>query len=82
MSVEIKNALPIDAVMTARLTVREKRAGQGTVVLDGQCTDPAGQVVATAVLEVLAPTTRQQRQMAEHRLEGLFWSAARVSNRC
>jgi phosphate acetyltransferase/phosphate butyryltransferase len=40
-------------------------------VLDGRCTGPAGQVVATAILEVLAPTTRQQRQVAEHRLEGL-----------
>ena len=38
----------------------------------GQCTDPAGQEVATAVLEVLAPTTRQQVQVAEHRLEGLI----------
>ena len=71
-SVEIKGALPIGAVMTARLVVREKRPDQGIVVLEGQCTDPAGQVVATAVLEVLAPTTRQQHQMAEHRLDGLL----------
>ena len=71
-SVQIKGALPIDAAMTARLVVREKRPDQGIVVLDGQCTDPAGQVVATAILEVLAPTTRQQRQVAEHRLEGLI----------
>ena len=70
-SVQIKSALPIAAVMTAQLVVREKRPDQGIVVLDGQCTDPAGQVVATAILEVLAPTTRQQRQVAEHRLEGL-----------
>jgi phosphotransacetylase len=40
--------------------------------LDGQCTDPSGQVVATAILEVLAPTKRQQRQVAEHRLDGLI----------
>jgi phosphate acetyltransferase len=70
-SVQIKGALPIAAVMTARLVVREKRPDQGIVVLDGQCTDPAGQLVATAILEVLAPTTRRQRQVAEHRLEGL-----------
>jgi len=70
-SVQIKGALPIGAVMTARLVVREKRPGQGIVVLDGQCADPTGRVVATAVLEVLAPTTRQQHQVAEHRLEGL-----------
>ena len=50
-SVQIKGALPIGVVMTARLVVREKRPDQGIVVLDGQCTDPAGRVVATAVLE-------------------------------
>ena len=71
-SVQIKGVLPIAAAMTARLVVREKRPDQGIVVLDGQCTDPAGQVVATAILEVLAPTTRQRRQVAEHRLEGLI----------
>ena len=41
-------------------------------MLDGSCADPAGQVVATAILEVLAPTTRQQREVAEHRLDGLL----------
>jgi phosphate acetyltransferase len=71
-SVQITGALPIAAVMTARLVVRQKRPDQRIVVLDGQCTNPAGQVVATAVLEVVAPTTRQQRQVAEHRLEGLI----------
>jgi phosphate acetyltransferase len=71
-SVQIKGELPIDAVMTVRLIVREKRPDQGIVVLDGLCTDPAGEVVAAALLEVLAPTTRQQIQVAEHRLEGLI----------
>ncbi len=71
-SVQIKGKLPIDAVMTARLVVREKRADQGIVVLDGLCSDPAGHVIATAVLEVSAPTTRQQREAPEHRLEGLL----------
>ena len=71
-SVQITGTLPIGAAMTARLVVREKRPDQGIVVLDGTCTDPSGQVVATAILEVLAPTTRQQRQLAEHRLEGLI----------
>ena len=71
-SVQIKGKLPIDVVMTVRLVVREKRSDQGIVVLDGLCTDPAGQVVTTAILEVLAPTTRQQIQVAEHRLEGLI----------
>jgi phosphotransacetylase len=70
-SVQIKGALPIGAAMTTRLVVREKRSDQGIVVLDGQCSDSTGRVVATASLDVLAPTTRQQRQVAEHRLEGL-----------
>ena len=71
-SVQIIGALPISVAMTARLVVREKRGDQGIVVLDGQCMDPSGQVVAAAMLEVLAPTTRQRRQIAEHRLEGLI----------
>ncbi|MGB7097286.1 MAG: bifunctional enoyl-CoA hydratase/phosphate acetyltransferase [Xanthobacteraceae bacterium] len=70
-SVQISGALPIGGAMTARLVVREKRPDQGIVVLDGQCTDPTGQVFATAILEVLAPTTRQQYERAEHRLDGL-----------
>src|SRR5208283_3243402 len=71
-SVWIKGKLPINEAMTTRLVVQDKRPDQGIVVLDGQCTDPAGQVVATAILEVLAPTKRQQRQVAEHRLDGLI----------
>ncbi|WP_295444037.1 bifunctional enoyl-CoA hydratase/phosphate acetyltransferase [uncultured Thiodictyon sp.] len=70
-AVQIKAELPIDAALTVRLKVRERR-DQGIVVLDGECSDPAGQVVATAVLEVLAPTTRQERQVAEHRLDRLI----------
>jgi phosphate acetyltransferase len=72
VSVQIEGALPIAASTTARLVVREKRPDQGIVVLDGRCTDPTGRIVATASLEVLAPTERQQRQVAEHRLEGLI----------
>jgi phosphotransacetylase len=71
ISVQIKGALPITVAMTAQLVVREKRSDQGIVVLKGRCTDPAGRVVATATLDVLAPTTRQQYQVAEHRLEAL-----------
>ena len=71
-SVQIKGALPVGIAMTARLVVREKRPDQGLVVLDGLCTDPAGRVVATAILDVLAPTTRRQSQIAEHRLKGLI----------
>ena len=71
ISVQIKGALPIAVAMTAQLVVREKRSDQGIVVLEGRCTDPAGRVVATATLDVLAPTTRQQYQVAEHRLDAL-----------
>ena len=72
VSVQIKGGLPIGGVMTVRIVVREKRPDLGVVVLDGQCTDAVGQIVATAILEVQAPGTRQQRQVAEHRLEGLI----------
>jgi phosphotransacetylase len=72
-SVQIEGALPIATVMTARLVVREKRPDQGIVVLDGQCAAaPTGRVVATAILEVLAPTMRQRLDIAEHRLDGLI----------
>jgi phosphotransacetylase len=71
-SIQVKAALPTDTALTARLIVREKRPDQGTVVLDGQCTDPAGHIVATATLEVLAPTKRLQIEVAEHRLDGLI----------
>ena len=71
-AVQVRATLPINEVMTARVVVREKRADDGLVVLDGQCSDPAGQLVATAVLEVLAPTSRLRRDMPEHRLEGLL----------
>jgi phosphate acetyltransferase/phosphate butyryltransferase len=71
-SVQIKGALPIATATTVRLVVREMRRDQGIVVLDGQCADSTGRVIATAILEVLAPTTKQQRQVAEHRLEGLI----------
>ena len=71
-TVQVLAALPINAVLTARISVREKRAAERLVILEGQCTNPAGQQVATAVLEVLAPTMRLRREMPEHRLEGLL----------
>jgi phosphate acetyltransferase len=71
-SVQIKGILPIDSLMTMRLAVREKHTDQGIIVLDGLCSGAAGHVIATAVLEVLAPTTRQKRDVTEHRLEGLL----------
>jgi len=71
-AVRVRAALPLDAVLTAQVVVREKRADEGLVLLDGQCTDPAGQMVATAALEVVAPTARLRREVPEHRLDGLL----------
>ena len=64
--------MPVGSEMTARLVVRDKHAGDGLIVLDGACTDAAGRVVATASLDVLAPTARQVVEVAEHRLAGLL----------
>ena len=71
-AVQVLAALPIDVVVTARMKVREKRADQKRVILEGQCTDPAGRLLATAVLEVAGPTTRQQHDVPKHRLDGLL----------
>jgi len=56
--------------MTTRLVVREKQSDQGIVVLDGECTDPAGQVVATAMLEVAGANNTAAATSGEHRLDG------------
>jgi phosphotransacetylase len=71
-SVRVRRALPVNALLTAQLVVREKRAAEKLVVLDGQCTDEAGQAVAAAVLEVTAPAVRITRELPEHRLDGLL----------
>ena len=71
-AVQLCAALPIDAALTVQLVVREKRANERLVILAGHCRNPSGQQVATAVIEVVAPTQRQQCEVAEHRLEGLL----------
>jgi len=71
-SVTIAAALPIGVDLVLRVAVREKQATRGIVVLDGTCTGPAGQIVATAQFDVLAPTVRLRREVAEHRLGGLL----------
>jgi len=70
-SVTIDGALPVGSPLTARLVVRAKQPDTGIVILDGQCSDSEGRVFATAKLDVLAPTRRQEHQIAEHRLTGL-----------
>jgi phosphate acetyltransferase len=76
ITVRVKAALPIDAVLTAKIVVREKRTDGMLVILDGQCTGPTGQPVANAMIEVVAPTKPLQRDVPEHRLD------AAISNRC
>jgi phosphotransacetylase len=71
-TVQLLTTLPIGVVLTVRLVVREKRKDERIVVISGQCSDPTGRLVATATLDVLAPITRQSREMPEHRLEGLL----------
>jgi phosphate acetyltransferase len=71
-TVQVHAALPIGDVLTARLLVQEKRPGENLVLIGGECSDPAGQLVATAVLEVVPASTRIQRDVPEHRLEGLL----------
>jgi len=72
IAVQVKTALPTDAVLTTKIVVREKRRNGMLVFLDGECTGPTGQPVATAKLEVVAPTTRLQRDVPEHRLDNLL----------
>ena len=54
-----------------------RRAGETARTKGSSCSTASAptrraSVVATAILEVLAPTTRQQREVAEHRLDGLL----------
>src|SRR5262249_58233670 len=71
-SVQVKRALPIDSALTAQLKVCDKRSPERLVLLDGLCTDSAGNVVTSGMLEVLPPASAVQRAMPEHRLEGLL----------
>jgi phosphate acetyltransferase len=71
-SVQVKRAPPINGAMTVQLKVREKRPPERIVLLDGLCTDSAGDVVASAMLEVLPSAAPVQRVVSEHRLQGLL----------
>jgi phosphotransacetylase len=71
-SVQVKRALPIDTALTVQLKVCDKRPPERLVLLDGLCTDSGGNVVASAMLEVLSPATAVQRFVPEHRLQGLL----------
>ena len=70
--VQVQAALPINAPFAVQLLVKEKWPGDHCVVLSGLCTDAAGHQIATATLEVVAPTRRLQGDLPEHRLDGLL----------
>ncbi len=70
ISVDMKR--PITPGLTkATLSVNAKRSERGTVLLDGQCTDAIGNIIANAVLEVQAPNSKLRESRPEHRLDGL-----------
>ena len=66
--------LPIDAATDgAAGGAGEAGGSRGSSILDGPVhATRRGRLVATAVLEVVAPTARLQRELPEHRLEGLL----------
>jgi phosphotransacetylase len=70
--VQIKGALPATGDLRLHLVVIERRMAERVVVLAATCTDAAGQVVASAGLEVLAPVSRQSCEIADNRLDGLL----------
>jgi len=72
IAVQVCTALPINSALTVRLVVQKKRVEDGLVTLTGECLDKEGQHVASAVLDVVASTKRQHREVSEHRLEKLL----------
>lgn len=65
-------ALPLDRPLTATVTVRETRAADKAVWLDGRLAAPDGTVLATAALEVTAPSTPVAFDAPPHRLDDLL----------
>lgn len=78
-AVQVRAALPVNAVVTVRLAVTEKRPEGALLIIAGSCLDAAAQSVATAVLEVVAPAERLRREVPEHRLEGLLQRCGRLA---
>ncbi len=71
VSVRLHGDVPIGVPITARLVVRQTQP-DGVVLLDGQCTDASGALVADATFEVLAPQAKVRRELPEHRLDDLL----------
>ncbi|MFG1400498.1 bifunctional enoyl-CoA hydratase/phosphate acetyltransferase [Xanthobacter sediminis] len=71
-TVDVAGPLPTDVPLTVALTVRETRAGERALVLDGRLSGPGGSLVATAQITVSTPATAVKVDVPEHRLEGLL----------
>ncbi len=71
-TVDLAGPLPTDVPLTVALTVRETRAGERALVLDGRLSGPGGSLVATAQITVSTPATAVKVDVPEHRLEGLL----------
>jgi phosphotransacetylase/acyl dehydratase len=65
VQVEFHHGLPVGMPVTATVTVREKHADKGTVVLDCRCVDPKGTELITGVAEVIAPTEKIRQPVAD-----------------
>ena len=71
-SIPVDMQRPIKPGLTkATLSVKAKRSERDTVLLDGQCSDPIGNIIANAVLESQAPNSKLRESGPEHRLVGL-----------
>src|SRR5664280_2724273 len=71
VSVRLHSVVPIDVPITARLVVRQTQPDRGIVLLDGQCSDASGALLADATFEVLAPQSKVRRELPQHRLDDL-----------
>lgn len=72
VKVTIIHPIPIGKDLLLRLDVREKREDKSIIVLDGSCVTTDFELIATATLEVEAPTERIECDIAPHRLEQLL----------
>ncbi|MGA7329426.1 MAG: hypothetical protein WBX25_34330, partial [Rhodomicrobium sp.] len=70
ISLDMKRPIKPGAIK-AILTVKAKRPEHKTVMIDGQCTDATGSVIAKAVLEVEPAKSKLQQRWHEHLLDEL-----------
>ncbi len=72
LALEMKAPLPDAALLTTTLTVRETRAAERLVCLDGICAGPGGTELATATLLVAPPLAPVRVTVPEQRLDDLL----------